>query len=51
MSVPKIVKKKYVRNCRSEIHLGTGASFNFELIDKLTPLHQRSCLDWSFDQV
>ena len=28
---------------RSEIHQGTGASFEFLLIDKLTPPHERSC--------
>ena len=27
---------------RSEIHQGTGASFKFQLIDKLTPPHKRS---------
>ena len=30
---------------------GTGASFKFKLIDKLTPPYKRSCWDWSFDQV
>ena len=35
----------------SEIQQGTGASFKFQPIDKLTPPHERSCRHWSFDQV
>ena len=35
----------------SELRAGTGASFKFKLIDKLTPSYKRSCWDWLFDQV
>ena len=31
--------------------VGTGMSFKFKLIDKLTPRYKRSCWDWLFDQV
>ena len=33
------------------VEWGTGASFKFELIDKLTPPYKMSCWDWLFDQV
>ena len=30
---------------------GTGVSLKFQSLNKLTPPHERSCLEWSFDQV
>ena len=40
-----------VRISHFGVPYGTGASFKFILIDKLTPVYKRSCWDWLFDQV